>query len=330
MLVRNLLSMVLVTNSACIAGADESPGAARLDYFGYENCVALQNESCRVVLCHQAGGRVLEFSLNGTNAIYLDPDAAGWSEGSDGRPNMTGGRFDIGPEQVVPARPTLWQGPWTAEITGPRAAKLSSQVDESTGVRLTREFRLDADAARLHCTQTIHNVSDELKEYCHWSRTFAVGGGIVLVPLTPPSRFPNFYTMRRGFDEILIRPLDDNIRVRDRFLEILAAPEHPKLGIESYAGWFAYLMPNDVAFIKRFPTFRDRAHSEVDAHNVSIWYPASRPMIELEPLGPRETLQPGRQASFTEMWELEAFPFPASGEEVNLERLRSLARPAEE
>ena len=72
------------------------------------------------------------------------------------------------------------------------------------------------------------------------------------MPLTPPSRFPNFYTMRRGRDEILIRPVDENIRQRDGFLEILAPPAHPKLGIETYAGWFAYLMPNDIAFIKHF------------------------------------------------------------------------------
>lgn len=317
--------LVLFVLTTSLAASAQSPqGTSRIDFFGYKDCVALENGASRVVLCHQAGGRVLEFSLNGTNAIYLDPDGAGSVPGSSGRANMTGGRFDIGPEQVVPSRPTLWQGEWTAEISGPRAAQLTSQVDDATGVRLVRTFRLDESDARLECTQTIHNVSDELKEYCHWSRTFAVGGGIAVVPLTPPSRFPHFYTMRRGRDEILIRPEDDQIRVRDGFLEILAPPQHPKLGIETYAGWFAYLMPGDLMFIKRFPTFRDRAHSEVDAHNVSIWYPADRPMIELEPLGPRESLNPGEQSSFTETWELKPFEFPEQGT-IDLDAVRSVA-----
>ena len=311
---------------ASIARAAETPtGTAYVDYFGYSGCIELKNESTRVVLCHQAGGRVLEYSLEGTNAIYLDPQGAGWTASAGGRGNMTGGRFDIGPEQVVPRRPTLWEGAWVPEILGPRTALLTSQVDENTGVRLLREFRLDEKTSRLECTQTIHNVSRETKEYCHWSRTFALGGGIAVVPLTPPSRFPNFYTMRRGRDEILIRPVDENIRQRDGFLEILAPPAHPKLGIETYAGWFAYLMPNDVAFVKSFPTYRNRAHAEVDGHNVSIWYPADRPMIELEPLGPRETIKPGHMAMFTETWELKPFPFPKEGQDADLAAVRELS-----
>ena len=240
---------------------------------------------------------------------------------------MTGGRFDIGPEQVTPRRPKLWQGTWVPEILGPRAALLTSQFDESTGVVLLREFRLDAESSKLACTQTIQNASGEFKEYCHWSRTFATGGGIAIVPLTPPSRFPNSYTMRRGRDEILIRPVDENIRVRDGFLEVLAPPAHPKLGIETYAGWFVYLAPSDLAFIKRYPTFRQRAHAEVDGHNLSIWYPADQPVIELEPLGPRETLKPGASASFTETWELKPYSFPGEGQTVDLAKVWQLAQP---
>ena len=320
--------VALAVLSASITDAAESPpGTAYVDYFGYRGCVELKNETTRVVLCHQAGGRVLEYSLNGTNAIYLDPAGAGWTESTGGRGNMTGGRFDIGPEQVAPRRPTLWQGVWVPEILSARTAQLTSLVDENTGVRLLREFHLAADSSQLKIIQRIHNVSREIKEYCHWSRTFAVGGGIAIIPLTPPSRFPNFYTMRRGRDEILIRPVDENIRRRDGYLEILAPPAHPKLGIETYAGWFAYLAPNDLMFIKRYKTFRDRAHAEVDGHNLSIWYPADRPMIELEPLGPRETIKPGEYASFTEIWELKPFPFPTRGELVDLEQVRELAAP---
>jgi len=321
------LSVLIFLSVSFAAAAETPPGTDYVDDFGYSGCIELKNDSTRVVLCHQAGGRVLEYSLHGTNAIYLDPEGAGWTESSGERANMTGGRFDIGPEQVVPRRPTLWQGTWVPEILGPRAALLTSKVDQNTGVRVLREFRLDADSSKLQITQRIQNVSREVKEYCHWSRTFAVGGGIAIVPLTPPSRFPNFYTMRRGRDEILIRPVDENVRHRDGYLEILGPPAHPKLGIETYAGWFAYLAPNDLMFIKRYNTYRDRAHAEVDGHNLSIWYPADRPMVELEPIGPRETIKPGRLASFTETWELKPFPFPGRGQTVDLDKVQQLANP---
>ena len=44
---------------------------AVVEYFGYDDCVALENESTRVVLCPHGGGRVLEYALHRTNAIYL-------------------------------------------------------------------------------------------------------------------------------------------------------------------------------------------------------------------------------------------------------------------
>ena len=38
-----------------------------ISFFGYDDCVALENESTRVVLCPHGGGRVLEYAQN---AIY--------------------------------------------------------------------------------------------------------------------------------------------------------------------------------------------------------------------------------------------------------------------
>ena len=39
------------------------------------------------------------------------------------------------------------------------------------------------------------------------------------------------------------RPGDPNIRIRDNFLEVLSTPLRAKLGMDSQAGWFAYLEP---------------------------------------------------------------------------------------
>jgi hypothetical protein len=44
-------------------------------------------------------------------------------------------------------------------------------------------------------------------------------------------------------------------------------------------------------------------------------------MIELEPIGPRERLNPGESASFTEDWWLLSHPFPKDGERIDLKAL---------
>ncbi len=47
-------------------------------------------------------------------------------------------------------------------------------------------------------------------------------------------------------------------------------------------------------------------------------------MIELEPIGPRERLQPGAAASFTEHWTLVPFPFPAADQSVDLQKVSEI------
>jgi hypothetical protein len=50
---------------------------------------------------------------------------------------------------------------------------------------------------------------------------------------------------------------------------------------------------------------------------LSVWYQPS-PMIELEPIGPRERLKPGKSVSFTEDWWLLSHPFPKPGQRLDL------------
>ena len=235
-------------------GQDFPDGTSLTDYAGYTDCVKLENEHTTVVLGHHAGGRVLAYTWQGKNALYLNPDHDGWDYGGGSRRiDPSGGRFDIGPEQIIPRHPSLWLGPWTAEVTGPRRARLVSTRDTQTGIQLTRTFALDETTSHLVCTQTILNVTSRSVAFCHWGRTLAQGGGIVLIPLTEGSRFPAGYLLYGPGPVMNYRPADPNIRRRDGFLEVLGPPKQKKLGLDTTAGWFGYLMATDILFVKQFP-----------------------------------------------------------------------------
>ncbi len=310
-------SLLNVVSAPCAA----HEGAAIVEYFGYQAAVELKNEDFRVILCPEVGGRILEYSCDGKNVLFLSEEDRQWLPGH--RPAASAGRFDIGPELVIPERKVLWSGKWTGEITGPRKARLSSQTDPATGVRLLRDFELDRSSSRLLCTQTIINESTEVKEWCHWSRTFAVGKGICVIPLTDPSRFPNDYVMYEEGSLINMRPQDPAIRRRGQYLEIFGTPRKPKLGFDSYAGELAYVAPNGLLFLKRFATFPDRVYNEAAGLTLSVWYP-NGDMVELEPIGPRERLAPNERASFTEEWWLAPMTFPAASDQLDLETLQQL------
>ena len=315
-------TLLLLLGASALA-ADPGPalpeGTDWIDYAGYAGCVLLENDHTRVVLGPLCGGRILEYSWEGRNALYLNAGQNGWDRSSGtGRIDPCAGRFDVGPEMVIPKHPDLWLGSWEAEITGPRQARMTSVKDKATGLQLVREFVLDASSSHLICTQKMVNVSQDTQRCCHWSRTLAKGNGICLVPLTPYSRFPAHYVMYGPGRVMDYRPKDPNIRVRDGFLEILGTPERPKLGIDSYEGWLCYLMPGDLMFVKRFPTYPDRVYGEMAAYTISIWYYKDL-MCELEPIGPLERIAPGSSASFTEEWWLVPYPFPDQRDGVDLE-----------
>lgn len=325
---QQILVTLLSSSFAILASAraQSFPGTGRITLYNYEDCIELKNDvGTRIVLGHQVGGRVLIYSQNGKDALYLDPREAKWgTPEAPSNPVASAGRFDIGPEYLIPRRNALWTGAWKAEITGPRAARLTSVKDQATGVQLIRDFVLSEKTSQLSCTQIVRNVSKEPRRWCHWSRTFAVHGGIAIVPLTPEtSKFPNDYIMMESRNLMNIAPEDPNIRRKGLFLEIKAPPEHPKLGMDSHAGWLAYQMPNDYLFVKHFAADPARVYNEVAGLTVSIWYPQleKTPACELEPIGPSESLQPGEFAEFTEHWQLLQNPFPRDGEELDLEAI---------
>ena len=298
----------------------EEPIGRVVAYHGYTKAIEMKRGSARAVLCPQAGGRVLEFSVNGNHALFLDDAEKKWQPGKPG--SISAGRFDYGPELTVIAHPKIWSGEWSAEIVG-SVVKLTSPPEEAAGIQLVREFGFieHNKSIGLSCKQTITNVSKETREVCHWGRSFSPGSGICLIPLgDQPSRFPSKYAMYEDSAIINVRNKDDLIRERDGFLEILAPPRKPKLGFDSYAGWLAYVMPNNALFVKRFATFPDRVYNEAAGLTLSVWYPTG-PRIELEPIGPRERLQPGDSASFTEDWWLLTHPYPKKDEKIDLKRL---------
>lgn len=290
-------------------------GARSLTAFGYENCIELKNKTTRVVLA-PSGGRVLAYEINGVNTLYLS------ESDSQGKGGSSAGRFDIGPERVLPRHDLLWSGPYEGEITGARSARFTSGKDEATGFQIVRDFRLAAKGTHLRIKQTVINISDKTRQVCYWCRTFVHGQGICVVPVTEHSRMPRKHVIYENGTTINFLPDDEKISQRDGYVLVEGPPRMPKLGFDSKAGWMAYLMRNDLLFVKGWPTYPKRPYNEMAGLTLSIWYPDG-PMCELEPIGPQEILKPGGKASFTEDWWVAEQKFPGNSKSVDLGQLEA-------
>ncbi len=101
MFARSLL-VALAVGGGSTARAEE-PAARAVASHGYTQAVELKLGKTRAVLCPQAGGRVLEFSVGGIDAMYFDDAEKNWKPGKPGP--ITAGRFDYGPELTVGPAP---------------------------------------------------------------------------------------------------------------------------------------------------------------------------------------------------------------------------------
>lgn len=298
-------------------GVAAEVGVSLVQVLNYPNCIELTNATTRVVLGHWTGGRVLIYERQGKNVLYLSDKEASWN-GKSQNPTkeITAGRLDIGPELLSKRGPTIWSGHWEAEVTGPRAARLTSAVDPQSGFRITRDFCLDENTSRLTITQVVENAGEEITKHGFWCRAFAQHGGVAIVPITPTSsRYPNFYTMGEDLLRVNQKPADPMVRREGNFIIVDGPPAFPKLGFDSAAGWIAYQTRQDQLFVQRFPVYPDRVYAEVTGMTLSVWHPQKErvPACEIEPIGPMETLKPGERASFSIQWWLLDHAFPASG-----------------
>jgi hypothetical protein len=297
---------------SCSVPSEETDysGIRYVSEHGYDNCIELSNDQIRVVLEPNMGGRVLIYALKGNNVLYTDETQAGLVYPEIPMGHLAAGRFDIGPEKIAPPRPLLFFGPWEAKITGDREADLISQEDASTGVQLVRRFKLDEVGSRLECTQEIINISDEVKRYCFWARTFVKGNGISLTPLNQHSRFPKGYITYGPGNIMNYEPEDEpNVRIREHILEIIGPPVRPKFVMDGDIGWMAYITKDSQLFVKTFPVYPDRVYGEMTGATSSVWYNGEE-MVEIEPIGPLEIIEPGESVAFTEYWHLLDFPYP--------------------
>ena len=290
-------------------------GAKKLKAFGHENCIELKNKTTRVILA-PSGGRVLSYEISGVNTLYLS------KSDREGKGGSSAGRFDIGPERVLPRHELLWSGTYKGEITGTRSAKFTSGKDAATGFQIIREFKLASKGTHLRIKQTVVNISNQTNQVCYWCRTFVHGKGICVVPVTKHSRMPRKHVIYENGTTINFLPEDEKITQRDGYVLIEGPPRKPKLGFDSKSGWMAYFMQNDLLFVKQWPTFPKKPYNEMAGLTLSIWYPDG-PMCELEPIGPQEILKPGEKASFTEDWWVAEQKFPGDAKSVNLEELEA-------
>ncbi len=314
---RRILNVLLFAAGTSLASAQAPavpevpqlvPGVREIMYQGWKKSLVMEapDADIKVVVVPEVGGRIMEFSYEGNNIMWMAPDAPGRTLTTHPKGFSSGGhQADIGPElrtPVIPNRQALFIGPYKGSTPRELTVKVESEEHKATGVQLIRELVLDPINGELGVLQTIKNISATNVSYCVWDRTLCQGGGFAFFPLPKKSKFPAKWAVRGQAEGKYfydgINPQHENVKIIKNTLVAYCKGPQAKIGSDSDAGWLAYVKGN-LLFVKYFPYSPKGRYSD-GGNSVEVYW--NENFAEIEPLSPEAMIAPGESYSFPEKW----------------------------
>lgn len=283
-------------------------GVNQGEFLGWTNALSLRDDHGKTmaVVVPGIGGRVVQYSRGGVNALLENPDSNGKTLAEFPGGFWVGGyQCDFGPGLLGrPERRAVWLG--SHDFVAPRdqTIETASPPDVVTGLRLLKSFTLDPDTGALGVVQRMINASPNPARHNLHDRTLCPAGGYVLFRLPKQSRHRAGWSLLRATEEGSLfdgeQPAAPNVAVFGDLLVAQAGGAPGKLGSYTDGGWVAYVRGR-LLFVKYFQTWRGAAYPGA-GHTVEFSW--NDQMAALELFSPLTTLQPGQAFDFPELWQL--------------------------
>jgi len=268
------------------------------DYYGLPTAV-LENSFLRLEYLAGAGPRIVRLAPPGKPNLLAElPDFR--VETPNGPFFFRGGH-------------RLWRAPESLAETyrpdneGQVVEKLADGVRLSWagggGITKSIELRLAPDRAALSLLHELHNTTGATVTLAPWALTQFRLGGTAILPQPVGNADPAGLLANRL---LVLWPYtrlgDPRLVLRDDCLLIHAAPDaHPvKVGTYNSHGWLAYWLDGTL-FRKTFDVRPGASYPDGGCNSESY---CNDRFVELESLGPLETLAAGGTARLVETWEL--------------------------
>jgi hypothetical protein len=276
----------------------------QLAYGGWGEAYALEAPRAGVTLIAvpPAGGRIVSYALDRENILFENPDYLGktlaTTPASELAQGYIGYNVDLGPElRRIPPHLRLWMGPYAGAADG-ASLLLTSEADPAVSIRIEKRVTIDPETGALGLVQTMTNTGSSSRAFCLWDRTLCQGGGFALVPLAPRSRFKAGWSLLKDGVYGGDCPSHPRVALMDGVLVAHAGGTSAKLGVDSRAGWIAYVRGR-ILLVKYFPVFPEGTYTD-GGNSVEVYFDPK--VCELEPLSPEQMLQPGQSYTFPERW----------------------------
>jgi hypothetical protein len=289
-------------HAALPAGVNQGPA------LGWTNALSMRDDHGKTaaVVVPDIGGRVVQYSHGGVNALLENPESNGHTLAQFPGGFWLGGyQCDFGPGLLgQPDRQPIWLGPHGYVAPRDQTVETASPLDAVTGLRLLKSFTLDPDSGALGVMQRMVNASPNPSRHNLHDRTLCPAGGYFFFRLPKQSHHRAGWAVLRATDNGTAfdgeQPTSANVAVFGDLLVAQAAGPAGKIGSDVDAGWVAYVRGR-LLFVKHFQTWRGALYAR-EGHTVEFSW--NDKMAAMELFSPMTTLQPGEAFDFPELWQL--------------------------
>ena len=220
-------------------------------------------------------------------------------------------RFWLGPEDCIRTyfadnRPVAHQ------VIAPGQVRLTPPPETEYGVQKEMELTLGQSGTQLKITLRVTNIADKPTELCAWGPTVMAPGGVEVIPLPAHYNHPGSPKNAKSPADfapnqtMAIWPYMDFTDARwnfgSRYIRLTQDPKKSptKIGLAHRVGWVAYWNAGTL-FVQRFPFEEGKTYPD---NGVNYQTFTNEDMLEMEPIAPLVTLEPGAFTELHETWEL--------------------------
>jgi hypothetical protein len=271
-----------------------------IPYGGWERCARLRASDLEAVVTLEVGPRVIRFGLSGGPNELVEYAADLGKVGGTAYRSYGGHRLWVAPEDReityepdnTPVQFEERQGWW-----------LFSALGKVSGLRKTVALQFDPASGALQLDHRLRNEGPSARRLAPWCLTVMAPGGECLIPM------PEF---KRHDEELLpaaplvlwhyTRMSDPRWTWGARLARLRHDPHlgPQKCGMFVRQGWAAYANGGNL-FLKRFGADRSASYPDFGCNFETF---TRQDMLEVESLGPLQTLAPGEEARHLESWRL--------------------------
>ena len=270
------------------------------------DCVELYNESVTLLVTKSVGPRIISLHFNGRGNLFAElPDTTLECPGQGDFHLWGGHRLWYAPEE--PGITYLPDDNPVSIESIPGGLRVTQPVESKTGIEKSMRISIHENHPIIEVEHMLINHGTNSIELAPWAITQMKSGGIAILPQATNPVDEHGVLPNRNIALWPYTQIDSPfISWGNRFIFIHTDPQMAimKIGFPNPTGWIGYVIDNTL-FVK-YADFQPEG-TYYDLGSSSECY-SNQQFLELETLGPRQTLAPGEGVTHTETWKLYALP----------------------